>query len=167
MFGITYVWHFWCFNNERNNQMTIQKHNPKLFSPNISPGFVCLSRTAMGCSAWSSSTSCPAKMTSTTTATCGRGGPACWGASRWCSGLQEWGGTLPFFFFFTSSVCMRSFNDASVIKLHCYQNLISSWISTHLTRSNHRAAFVFCLIPLFRREGPRTMWRECTVCSSC
>lgn len=47
------------------------------FPPNLPPGCACWSRTVMGCSAWCSSTSCPAKMTSTTTATCGRGGPAC------------------------------------------------------------------------------------------
>ncbi|CAF98466.1 unnamed protein product, partial [Tetraodon nigroviridis] len=49
-------------------------------------GCVRWSRTAMGCSAWSSSTSCPTATTSTATATCGRGGPACSGASR-CSRL--------------------------------------------------------------------------------
>lgn len=41
------------------------------------------SKTVMGCLAWSSSTTCPAKITSTCTARCGRERPVCWEALKW------------------------------------------------------------------------------------
>lgn len=79
------------------------------------------------------------------------------------AGYKSKVGRSPFFFLFTSSICLRCDSSFKVSKLW---SAPSAWISTRLTLSNHKTVIHFCLTPLFRRKGPCTVWWECTVHSS-